>query len=58
MNDFIYWIGAIHLAAYAVAGFSIAGMIFAEWLIERYKLKAALLQAYVRILKERKEPKP
>ena len=53
MDDFLKWFAIIHIAAYAIAGFSLAAILFANWLVERFKLKAALVQAYARILKER-----
>lgn len=45
--------GAVHLLAYAAAGFSFAAILFINWIVERFRLKADMLRAYKRMLDER-----
>lgn len=53
MTTFFYWFGIVHLAAYSLAGFSFAFMLFADWLLKRFKLKADILRAAHRMFRER-----
>lgn len=45
--------GALHLIAYGLASFSAVAVLFINWIVERFKLKADMLRAYKRILDER-----
>ena len=54
MNMLIYIVGLIHLAAYALAGFSFAAILFINWIAERFKLKADMLRVFKRMLDERR----
>ena len=45
MDDFLYWFGVIHVAAYALASFLLVTWMFIEWLLKRMKLKAKLIRA-------------
>ena len=57
MSGFLYWFGVVHLAAYALAGFSFAATLFADWIIRRFKLKADFLRAAHRMFQERNASK-
>ena len=57
MDQIFWWIGALHLAAYAVASLTLAAGWFAEWLIKRWHLKAEMVRAYLRVLKDRADAK-
>jgi len=48
-----YWFGVLHAIAYALAGFSFATMLFADWIIARFKLKADFMRAAHRMFQER-----
>jgi hypothetical protein len=53
MTTALYWFGVLHVAAYALAGFSFAAMWFADWIIRRFKLKADFMRAAHRMFQER-----
>jgi hypothetical protein len=53
MTTLIYIVGLIHLAAYAIAGFSFATVLFINWIAERFRLKAQMLSVFRRMLEER-----
>lgn len=55
MTAFLFWFGVVHVAAYAVIGFSLAFTWFVNWTARSYRLKADMLRIYAGILKERKE---
>ncbi|MEM9085280.1 MAG: hypothetical protein AAGB23_05105 [Pseudomonadota bacterium] len=61
LDNFIWWIGVIHIIAYALAAFVtcavFATSLFAEWLIKRLRLKGEMLKAYRKILEEREAAK-
>jgi hypothetical protein len=46
-------IGAIHVAAYAVIGFSLTFTLFVNWTARQYKLKAEMIRIYRAMLEER-----
>lgn len=57
ITTIIYWIGVAHIAAYALAGFSFAFFLFAEWIIARFKLKRDMIRAAHRMFRERNKHK-
>lgn len=57
MSAFLYWFGVFHLAAYALAGFSFAFILFASWIIGRLKLNRDFIQAAHRMFQERNASK-
>jgi hypothetical protein len=52
-----YWFGVLHVAAYALVGFSYAAMFFADWIIRRFKLKADFMRVVHRMFQERNAKK-
>jgi hypothetical protein len=57
MTAFFYWFGLVHVAAYALAGFSFAAVLFGDWIIRRFKLKADFIRAAHRMFRERNAKK-
>lgn len=57
MKDFLCFLGAIHLAAYAIAGLAFAAMLFAEWLIARLGLTRDFILAAQRMFQDRRAAK-
>ena len=53
MDDVIWWFGAIHIAAYALAAFLVALWAFIEWLLKRLDLKVKLIRALAEYYKRR-----
>jgi hypothetical protein len=49
---FLEIVGAMHLVAYAIMGFSFAFTLFVDWSARQFKLKADMLRVYAAILKE------
>ncbi|WP_225205373.1 hypothetical protein [Novosphingobium huizhouense] len=50
----LWWIGLIHVAAYASAAFTVVSALFFEWIIRRWKLKREMLLAYQEVLCRRR----
>lgn len=57
MTAALYWFGVLHVAAYALGGFSFAALLFADWIIRRFKLKADFMRAAHRMYQERNASK-
>ena len=57
MNIFLYWFAILHLALYALAGFSLAFMLAADWLLRRFKMKADFVRAAMLMFKARADAK-
>ena len=55
MTTVLFWVGAVHVAIYAIVGTTALGSIVINWAVRRFGLHKEMLRAYGRILVERQE---
>ena len=54
IGDIIFWIGLVHLIAYCLFGLMLAVGAFIDWLAGRLRIQSDLINAYGRLLKDRR----
>lgn len=57
MSEVFYWIGVVHVAAYAVAGIAAASVKFVVWLLEKLRWQREVVRGLAEFYRKRQAEK-